>query len=67
MNGHDTRQAKGIEIGKVEKGRDKANRGARRRTLEEGEVEHTAAFTEPWMTDQTSRQTKAAIMVESRR
>ncbi|KAL3432206.1 hypothetical protein BDV09DRAFT_134906 [Aspergillus tetrazonus] len=37
MNGHYARQAKGIEIGKVEKGRDKANRGARRRTLEEGE------------------------------
>ena len=33
LNGHDARQAKGIGIRKVEKGRDKANRGARKENL----------------------------------
>lgn len=49
LNGHDARQAKGIGIRKVEKGRDKANRGARKENLRKMGEE------EKWNIQQTSR------------
>jgi hypothetical protein len=55
LNRHDARQAKSTEIRKVEKGRDKTNRGARKENLGRGGGEAGGTYISPSKPQRSSK------------
>jgi hypothetical protein len=55
LNGHDARQAKNTEIRKVEKGRDKTNRGARKENLGRGGGKASGTYISPSKPQRSSK------------